>query len=120
MQYESKVGVDNLFATSTQHVVSDVLLIAKAGVLKRGTLLTAEGAVVKSTTTGDGDSAVTTYDDVYAVLAEDVDTTEAAKEAAVYLTGEFNEKALTVAAGGKVSDFKKSARKVCIFIKPCM
>lgn len=120
MQYESKVGVDNLFATSTQHVVSDVLLIAKAGVLKRGTLLTAEGAVVKSTTTGDGDSAVTTYDDVYAVLAEDVDTTEAAKEAAVYLTGEFNEKALMVAAGGKVSDFKKSARKVCIFIKPCM
>ncbi|MGN1150285.1 MAG: head decoration protein [Sutterella sp.] len=108
MQYESQVGVDNLFATSTQHVVSDVLLIAQAGVVKRGTLLTEAGAMVKAS------------EEVYAVLAEDVDTTEAAKEAAVYLTGEFNEKALTVDAGSAVADFKKSARKVCIFIKPCM
>lgn len=108
MQYESTFGVDNLFATSTQHVVSDVLLIAQAGKLKRGTLLDETGAVV------------TTDSDVYAVLAEDVDTTSAAKEAAVYLTGEFNEKALFVAEGATVAAFKKSARKVCIFIKPCM
>lgn len=108
MQYESKVGVDNLFATSTQHVVSDVLLVAQSGIVKRGTLLGEDGA------------AVTSGKDVYAVLAEDVDTTDGAKEAAVYLTGEFNEKALAVGEGAAVADFKKSARKVCIFIKPCM
>ena len=108
MQYESKVGVDNLFATSTQHVVSDVLQIAQAGIVKRGTLLDEDGAAVVS-----GKA-------VYAVLAEDVDTTDGAKEAAVYLTGEFNEKALSVGEGAAVADFKKSARKVCIFIKPCM
>ena len=108
MQYESSICVDNLFATSTQHVVSDVLLIAQAGVLKRGTLLDENGA------------AVSTGAEVYAVLAEDVDTTNEAREAAVYLTGEFNEKALIVAEGAAVADFKKSARKVSIFIKPCM
>lgn len=110
MQFKSSVEVDNLFATSTQHVVSDVLLVAQAGVLKRGTLLTEAGAVVKTKDT----------DAVYAVLAEEVDTTEAAKEAAVYLTGEFNENALIVDESAKVADFKSSARKVCIFIKPCM
>ena len=64
-------------------------------------------------------AAVASGADVYAVLAEDVDTTDEAKEAAVYLTGEFNEKALIVAEGA-AADFKKSARKVSIFIKPCM
>ena len=60
--------------------------------------------------------------EVYAVLAEDVDTTKGAVEAAVYLTGEFNENALSFKPDNDalVSDFKASARKVCIFFKPAI
>ena len=98
---------DNLFAaTQLMPVVPDSLMVAKAGLLKRGTLLDANGAVVASNA------------EVYAVLAEDVDTTDAAQSAPVYLTGEFNENALIVAEGAAVADFKASARKVCIFFKP--
>lgn len=111
MQETHTTTVDNLFAASQiMPVVADKLTIAKAGVLKRGTLLTAAGA------------AVTAAAEVYAVLAEDVDTTQAAKDAAVYLTGEFNQDALIV---GKPSDgtltvaeCKAEARKLSIFIKP--
>lgn len=108
MQFRSEVGVDNLFSTSVIPVLTDVLTIAAEQTLKRGALVDATGTlcVVSS--------------DVYAVLADDIDTTGAAKEAAVYLTGEFNEKALTVAEDATVAGLKASARKVGIYIKPTM
>ena len=101
---------DNLFAASQMMpVVADELSIAQAGVLKRGTLVSSAGA------------AVTTAADVYAVLAEDVDTTAAAVTAAVYLTGEFNAAALAVGTPSSgtlsVADCKVAARKIGIFIK---
>lgn len=97
---------DNLFAASqVMPVVADKITVAKAGVLERGTLLTAAGAVV------------TAADTVYGVLAETVDTTDSTKEAAVYLTGEFNETALTVGGSISVADCKAAARKIGIFIK---
>lgn len=120
MQYSSHVDVDNLFATSVIQVKTSTLSIAAHQTLKRGSLLTASGTLVSSTTTVSGDAAVTTYDDVYAVLADDVTTTNTAVTAAVYLTGEFNEKALKVATDNTVANFKESARKVGIFIEPCM
>lgn len=98
--------MDNLFsATQIFPVVPDTLTVAKKGALKRGQLLTAAGAVV------------TAADDVYAVLAEDVDTTAAAKEAPVYLTGEFNANALITDGTLAVADCKAAARKIGIFIK---
>ena len=103
---------DNLFADSQMMpVVSDVLEIAAGQNLTRGTLVTATGTACTATS-----GETPTIDDVYAVLAEDVDATDAAKEAAVYLTGEFNASAVTV-AGGEIADYKVSARKVGIFIK---
>ncbi len=97
---------DNLFGgNQLMPVVADVLEIAQATeALVRGTLLDSSGA------------AVVTGSDVYAVLAEDVDTTSEAKDAPVYLTGEFNASALTVGEG-EAADFKASARKVGIFLK---
>lgn len=98
--------MDNLFsATQIMPVVSDKLTVAKIGALKRGQLLTAAGAKVTAAT------------DVYAVLAEDIDTTDAAKEAPVYLTGEFNESALATNGTLAVADCKAAARKIGIFIK---
>lgn len=97
---------DNLFAaTQVMPVVADTLNIAQAGALTKGSLLSAAGALITSAA------------DVYAVLAEDVDTTDAAKDAPVYLTGEFNENALTVGGELTVADVKAAARKVGIFIK---
>lgn len=108
MQYSSSIDVDNLFATTIIPVLSDTLQIAAAQNLKRGSLVDATGTLCASDA------------EVYAVLAEDCDTTAGAREAAVYLTGEFNEKALIVAGGEAVADYKQSARKVSIYIKPCM
>lgn len=108
MQYKSSVGVDNLFATSTFPVVTGTINVAIGQTLKRGALIDATGTLCVASA------------EVYAVLAGDVDATDAAKAAAVYLTGEFNEKALSVAKGATVEDLKQSARKVSIFIKPCM
>jgi hypothetical protein len=108
MQESFEMTRDNLFSASQiMPVVADKLSIAQAGELERGTLLKADGAIVSSAS-----------DEVYAVLAEKVDTTSAAKEAAVYLTGEFNENALKVGGSIAVADVKAAARKVCIFIKP--
>jgi phage tail sheath gpL-like len=79
---------------------------------KSGSNITVSGAKLS----GGVDEVVDT--DVYAVLAEDCDTTEGAKEAAVYLTGEFNIDAVKV--NENVDDMaavKIAARKVGIFLK---
>lgn len=108
MQYSSSVKVDNLFAGSIIPVLADTLSISAGQELKRGALLDATGKLCGA------DS------EVYAVLADDITTTGAAVKVAVYLTGEFNEKALSVAEGATVAGLKASARKVSIYIKPCM
>lgn len=106
MQEMQEMKADNLFAASQMMpVVADKLTVAQSGALVRGTLLTESGTVV-----GAGGQP-------FAVLAEDVDTTEGIKEAAVYLTGEFNANALVVASDATVDGVKANARKVCIFIK---
>ena len=76
-------------------------------------------AVSSSTLIGGADAHFNL--DVYAVLAEDCDTTGgSAKKAAVYLTGDFNARALHVSEAyghASVADCKANARKVGIFIK---
>ncbi|MGN0885795.1 MAG: hypothetical protein ACI4RT_02230 [Candidatus Spyradenecus sp.] len=98
---------DNLFsATQIMPVVPDKLTIAQASaVLVRGSIVTAAGALA------------TAAADAYAILAEDCDSTVTAKEAPVYLTGEFNEDALTVGDAITVADCKVPLRKLGIFIK---
>lgn len=109
MQETYSTTRDNLFAASQiMPVDADSLTIASGQNLKRGSLVTAAGALC-----ADAES-----DEVYAVLAEDVDATDAAKDAAVYLTGDYNENHVIVGGSAKASDFKVSARKVGIFIKP--
>lgn len=106
MQETQVLAVDNLFAASQMMpVVADQMTVAQVGALKRGTLLTESGTVVAS------------GGQPFAVLAEDVDTTEGTKVAPVYFTGEFNADALIVADDATVAGVKNNARKVCIFIK---
>lgn len=105
MKETQTMTADNLFASQVMPVVADSMTIAQSGVLKRGTLIDESGAVAGA------DSQPV------AVLAEDVDTTSAAKVAAVYLTGEFYAGALTVASGATVAGLKAKARMAGIFIK---
>lgn len=117
--------IDNVIAALPDSVTgsksSGVLTITAAAagtagnsiaLAKSGSDITVSGA----TLSGGVDEVVDT--DVYAVLAEDCDTTEGAKEAAVYLTGEFNIDAVKV--NDNVDDMavvKIAARKVGIFLK---
>lgn len=111
MQEKYSTGVDNLFAANQMMpVVTDVIKVPSGeNALKRGTLVASTG------------KAVTAAADVYGVLAEDVDASKADVDTVVYLTGEFNEKALAVGTPTtgtlSVSDCKTSARKIGIFIK---
>lgn len=111
MQEKYSTGVDNLFAANQMMpVVTDVIKVPSGeNTLKRGTLVASTG------------KAVTAAADVYGVLAEDVDASKADVDTVVYLTGEFNEKALAVGTPTtgtlSVSDCKTSARKIGIFIK---
>lgn len=122
LQEQHVATVENLFASQVFPVVSDSLQVAATqGALKRGTLLTAEGKICHKEATGGGpEQSDPVFDEVYAVLAEDVDTTSGAVVAPVYLTGEFREDALIIKTDNSatIGDFKASARKVGIFFKP--
>ena len=99
------VGYDNLINGLTPGAeVFNVQLAAGQGVLKRGTLLaTADGGMVKisDATTGKAN----------AVLAEDVDATEAVIGIA-YRTGHFNANTLIVADGYEITAEDKEALRV--------
>ena len=110
MQEKYTTGVDNLFAANqTMPVVTDVIKVPSGeSVMKRGTLVASTGKAV-------------TAADVYGVLAEDVDASKSGVNTVIFLTGEFNEKAMSVGTPTSgtlsVSDCKSSARKIGIFIK---
>ena len=111
MQEKYTTGVDNLFAANqTMPVVTDAIKIPSGtGAMTRGTIVSSAGA------------AVTAATDVYGVLSENVDASKADVNTVIYLTGEFNEKAMAVGTPAtgtlSVSDCKSSARKIGIFIK---
>ena len=96
------VGFDNLInGTYPAAEVFTVQLAAGQGVLKRGTLLAkTDGGLVKisAATTGKAN----------AVLADDVDATEAVNGIA-YRTGHFNGNCLIVADGYEITDADKEA-----------
>lgn len=100
---------DNLFAANQElPAVADNLLIAAGQFLLRGSLVTKDGVLV------DANDA-----EVYAVLAKDCDTTEGAKQAPVYLTGEFNIDAVKVNENvDNMFAVNVSARRTGIFLKP--
>lgn len=87
----------DLFAGEFPAVTVDVTIASGEGELAAGTVLgrvTADGDFILSlSAAGDGS------EDPIAILAKDVDATSADVEAPVYLTGEFDEDALTFGTG---------------------
>jgi hypothetical protein len=106
---------DNLFAGKIQPVVAGSETITGAA-LARGTVL---GLITASDKCVAVDGSLTNgAENVYAVLAEDVDASEGDVEAAVYYTGEYNENAVAFGGDDTVADHKVAARNVGIFFKP--
>ena len=109
---------DNLIAGSQMPIVDDKGTILAGQNLKRGALLGRVDANGKlklvDSTASDGSQ------EVYAVLVEDTNSTDGDIETVVYLTGEFNEDAVSFSNSDTVEKHRKSARKVGIFLKPVM
>lgn len=112
---ESSFRYDNLFAGNVQPQVVGPETIAKGQKLKRGALLgiTDNGNELKLVSKKATDGT----NEPYAVLPDDIDTTDGAQITSVYYTGEFNIAAISVSEGELVSDYKKSARILNIFFK---
>lgn len=106
---------DNLIAGGVAPKVTDGVTLASGQVYTRGTVL---GVVTASGEATIVDSAQTDGSETpYAILAEDVDATEAAQAGPVYLTGEFNELALTFGGTDTADDHRTALRDKGIFLK---
>ena len=106
---------DNLFAGGKMPVVTESIKLKSGASYVRGTVLgivTATGeATIVDSSKSDGTQTP------YAILADDVDATSAAATAAVYLTGEFNEAALTFGGTDDATKHKVALRGLGIFLK---
>jgi len=103
---QGSTTADNLIAGEFPRVSG--LVIITGGNYPRGTVLTSS----------DGSFSICgAADKPEAILAEAVDASSEDKEAIVYLTGEFNATALTVADGATVADLTSKLRDRNIFVK---
>ena len=96
-------------------VVTDTGIIAKAGILKRGTILgkvTDSGEYVLSKTGAADGSEIPC-----AILADDVDTTDSSVSGGVYLMGEFNQNRIIHDESWTAADLKDALRKFSVFLR---
>lgn len=99
---------DNLIADNIHPVDTKAINVAKgSGSLVRGTIVTAEGAMVTATT------------DVPAgILCEDVNQlSSAATPSVMYISGSFNADEVTVGSSVTVADFKTVLQNLGIYLK---
>lgn len=111
----AKFSYENLFAGNVQPKVTGAEVLAKGQNLKRG-------SVVGITNSGElklvNKKATDGSNEVYAVLGQDCDATDAAQTTTVYYGGEFNQNVVIVSEGEDPLDYKLSGRKAGIFFKP--
>lgn len=111
----SSLFVPDQLVSGPLQLVTDTVTIGQAGVLKRGTVLglvTSSGEYVISVKTAEDGSQTPV-----AILVDDVDTTEEAKSAGVYLMGEFNQNRLIVDDGWTLAELKVALRPLAIFLR---
>lgn len=106
---------DNLLAGYSVPAITESVVIASgAGALARGTLLgkvTASGKYVVSTSAASDGSQ-----NPVAVLAEDIDATDADVTTVGYLSGEFNTAAMTFGTGHTAASVKAALRDLNIYL----
>lgn len=115
--FESTVNApDNLIAGPSDVIAIEVTVAEKVGVAGRGTVLgkvTSSGkcVLVNSEGTDDGRRAA------YAILAEDVDATEADVVAAAYIRGEFNENELVFGGTDDADDHRAAMQSIGLILR---
>ncbi|WP_321157718.1 head decoration protein [Providencia stuartii] len=96
-------------------VVTDTVTIAKAGILKRGTILgkitTSRQYVLCKKDATDGSEKPC------AILVDDVNTTENSVLGGIYLMGEFNHHKTTYDASWTISELTDELRQFSIFLR---
>jgi hypothetical protein len=106
---------DNLFANGVMPVVTNTITVQSGASYLRGTVLgivTATGeATIVDSTAADGSEKP------YAILADDVDATEATAVSVAYFTGEFNEAALIFGGTDTTVTHEVALREIGIFLK---
>src|SRR5690625_1826603 len=94
--------------------VTDTITIAEGQELPRGAVLgeiTASGEYVLSAAGADDGS-----EKPVAILAESTDASSGAQRAPIYLTGEFNSRALEIGAGHTIESVKAALRPLSLFV----
>lgn len=105
---------DSLFAGDFPRV-TDKVTLAGGAVYPRGTVLgrvTATGKYVKCDPAANDGSQTPRSINVY-----DVDATGGDKQGSAYLTGEFNEAAISLGGAGTANDVRDGLRALSIFLK---
>lgn len=107
---------DKLFAGLNRDEIKTFPVIVASGQnLKRGALVTfANGKVSAVSAAADGNTPAS---DVFGILTDDVNASDADAEGVVYVTGDFNKAAVIVPSGVDIEDFVKAARNVGIFLR---
>jgi hypothetical protein len=107
---------DSLFAGKVQPVVAGAETIT-GGNFARGTVLGYLTATDKCTIVDSEADPADGSENVYAILAEDVDASGGDVVGVVYYTGEFNTAKLTFGGTDDADDHKVAARNIGIFFK---
>lgn len=116
---------DKLFAGLNRDEIKTFPVVVASGQnLKRGALVKMVNGKVTavdsdSVTTGEGAEAVTTttYSDVFGIMTDDVDATDADTDGVVYVNGDFNKAEIILGDGLTVDNYVKQAREVGIFLR---
>lgn len=105
---------DGLIAGDFPNVTANREILS-GQILARGSLLGkfTSNKILDAISPGDNDGTQLPF----AILAEDVDTTQGNKFASVYLSGEFNKDKVIVPSDGDIDDFIDLARNVGLYLK---
>ncbi|MDR1288005.1 MAG: head decoration protein [Treponema sp.] len=109
---------DNLLGGAFPRVTGTGTIVSGAGALVRGTVLgqITSGGKLKTVNSANTDGSQTPY----AVLAEDADASSSDVQAAVFLTGEFDENRLVFGGSDTVATHRKALRALSVFPKPAL
>jgi len=115
---EGTFAHDNLLAGDTPLVTEKQTVLSGAGALKAGAVLAKDSGNSNKLVLVDDASVTESINAPYAVLVHDVDASAADAEAMVYLSGHFNELALTFGGDDTADDHRAALRGLGIFITP--
>ena len=107
---------DNLIAGDFPLVTGDGTILTGQN-LKRGTVLAKDSANSNKLVPVDSASATASIQSPVAVLADDVDASEADAVGPLYLSGEFSESALIFGGTDTVDTHRDALRDLSIFVK---